>query len=523
MNQQNGRTDQVTKNVMSSFAAQVITMLLSFLTRTVFIKVLSSEFLGIGSLFSSILTVLSLSELGISSAIMYALYKPLADHDEKTISSLMEFYHRAYKLIGLTVLLIGMTLLPFLGYLVKDNSTPVNIRIIFSLYVAESVSTYWVLAYKQTLLEADQKKYRITNVNTIISSTTFVLRIILLVLLRHKPTVAFYAYLVVGIIDKIIAQILVARIVDKTYPMLKTKKVEKLTAAQRRPIFQNVAGVFISKISGIMLTSTDNILISAFINIASVGRYSNYLAVRSYVVKPIGIIFDSMTASVGNYCATESIEKQESFFNTIQFAYFWIYGFCGISLWILLNPFIGGIWLGHDYLLSGTAVSLIVLNFLLDGLAGAVVKFRTANGLYWQAKYRYLFSAIFNGVVSYLLVKPFGIEGVLLGTTASILIMISFDPIIVFRHIFKKSPFKYYLSYLNYLLLTIATGTVVHLFTIPFSKYTLPNFIIKVFLCVIIPNGLWGLIFKNTQQMDSLVKYGKAFIGRAKKKTGEIK
>lgn len=501
------RTNQVAKNVLAGTIGQLLTIIFGFATRTVFIYTLSVAYLGLNGLFTSLLTVLNLSELGIGLAITYALYKPIATNDHDYIKALMSFYSKAYRLVGTIVLAAGIVVLPFLDKLVSGDTELVNIRIVFMLFVVESAASYWLFAYKQTLLEANQEKYIVTTYNTIMACILSIIRIALLIILRDCPEIAFYSYTAVGIVGQLVINVLIGRAADKRFEYLKEKNKRNLTKEEKMPIFKNVSGVFVSKFSSIMITSIDNILISAFISISSVGVYSNYILLKTYITKPINIVFDSITASVGDYCATESLEKQEEFFHAIQFTYFWIFGFCSICLWILYNPFIGGVWINEDYLLSETAVFLIVINFLLDGLSGAVIKFRVAHGLYWQAKLRYLFSAVVNGALSYILIKPLGIEGVLLGTTASIIIMISLDPIIVYKNVFHKSAARYYLSYLTYLLLVIATGFLVTIISIPFKRLTIANFVIKLIICIIVPNGIWYVIFRKNKNLNYLKHY----------------
>lgn len=510
------RTKQVAKNVLAGVIGQLMTFIFGFAARTVFIYTLSAAYLGINGLFTSLLTVLNLSELGIGVAITYALYKPLASNDREYIKALMSFYSKAYRLIGVLVLLLGIAMLPFLDKLISGDTDLVNVRIVFMLFVFESAASYWLFAYKQTLLEANQQKYIVTIYHAIMTCSLAVIRIAALLVMMGSPEIAFYVYTAVGVAGQLVINVLIGRATDKRFAYLKEKNARKLTKEEKTPIFKNVTGVFVSKFSGIMITSIDNILISAFISISSVGIYSNYVVLRTYLTKPLGIIFDSITASIGDYCARESIEKQEEFFEAIQFTYFWIYAFCSICLWILFNPFIGGVWINEEYLLSDTAVFLIVMNFLLDGLSGAVIKFRVAHGLYWQAKFRYLFSAVANGVLSYLLIKPFGIEGVLLGTTASIIIMISFDPIIVYKNVFQKGAARYYRSLFTYLLLTVATGAFVTAIVYPLKKLTVLNFIIKLVVCLTVPNGIWFLMFRNKKQMGYIRYYVVTVFGMIK-------
>lgn len=503
------RSEQVAKNVLANSLVQVVYIVLGFINRTVFIYTLSAAYLGVSGLFSSILSVLNLAELGVTSSIMYALYAPLSKKNDAEVLSVMEYYRKAYRIIGLVILVAGLALLPFLHYFVSGDTDLVNIRIAFLLYLAYTVASYWAQAYKNILLDASQQKYVSTSIICIVNVVTTVARIFILILLRGAPVFAYYVYVAADVVGQIAKNVAMAKVVDKKFPFMKRggQKPEPLSREKWVAIRKNVVGTFSNKVSAIMLTSADNILLSAFIGLTTVGLYSNYIALKSYVVKVVSIVFDSMTASVGDFCASEPLDKQMEFFKALNLAYFWVYGFCSICLWNLLNPFIGNIWLGREFLLSNLAVFLIVLNFLLDGLAGGIIAFRTAHGLYWQAKFRYIFSALFNVVISILLVKPMGVEGVLLGSTVSVLIMLSFDPVIVFKNVFHQSALRYYLGYLGYLLLVIGTGAVVGALSALFSEPTILHFVIKVVISVVVPNALWYLIFRKSKNMHLLSAY----------------
>lgn len=502
------RSEQMAKNVVAGFINQFIVIVLGFFSRTVFINTLQAEYLGISGLFTSVLTVLNISELGMETAITYALYSPLANGETQKVAAIMRFYRNAYRIIGLAILIFGVILIPFLKHLISAEAEDiVNIYVVYFLYLADSVSSYWLGAYKRTLLEANQQKYIVTCYNSIGNVIVFSLKIACLYILRGNTRISFYVYLGINIVGRLVLNLFLARKTDIEHPYINRCDVKKLEHSEIVSIIKNVFGLFVNKLNGVMLTAADNILISAFISTVTVGLYSNYIALKGYVTKPLSLIINSMTASVGNFCVTESKEAQEKFFYTLQFTYFWVYGFCSICFWILFNPFIAGVWIGERYLLSNLCVFLITLNFALDGFMGAVIDFRIVYGLHWETKFRYFFSAIFNVIISYLLIKPMGIEGVLLGSTASILIMVSFDPVLVFKKVFNKSPLRYYLLYVGYLLLTFLTGIIVSLIVIPFSEYTVANFLIKFFVCCTVPNVLWYIIFRKSSKMEQLRKY----------------
>lgn len=491
------------KNFIASLGGQLLSMGLRFITRTVFIYTLSEAYLGINGLFSSILSVLNMAELGVGSAILYALYKPTAEEDAPKVRSIMLYYRRMYFGIGCVIVAVGMALIPALPYLMKETTDLVNIRVIYVLYLLDTAASYWFFAYKQNILTVHQKDYINAIIQYICTTVIAVVQAVLLFVLRKAPTTAFYAYTVFGILGNIVTNVFIKRKADRTYPQYNEKGAVPLTKEEKQPILKNVVGLMTSNVSGVALNATDNILISAFISVGLVGVYSNYILLRTYVSKIVNSFFNSLTVSVANFCATESRERQKEFFDSLFFLYFWVFGFCAISFWMLYDHFIAGIWL-HDtkWLLPRQAVFFTVLNFLLDGLAGAVTKFRVANGLHWQARYRYLFSAVFNVGISYLLLGPLGmgITGVILGTTASILIMVSYDPVIVFKNVFAQGAGRYYLTYIGYLVLIFATGAVVELVSLPFAAMTAVNCVIRLLICILIPNVLWYILFRKNRR-----------------------
>ena len=495
------------RNFIMGFAGQILYVLLGFASRTVFIYCLGETFLGVNGIFASVLSVLSFSELGLGTAILYAMYKPAADGDTEKLRSLLLFYRNAYRIVGAVILGLGLALIPALPYLVKGTSDVVNLTLVYVMYLLDSVSSYWFFSYKQSILVVHQKSYINSLIAYLTSIGSTAAQILVLLLMRRTPTLSFYVYTAVGIFGTIVGNIFQKRKAEREYPELTERGAVPLTREERKPILKNVAGLTVSRLCATFLNATDNLLLSAYIGVGIVGVYGNYLTLKRYVAKLQSSLFNSITAGVGNFCASESTEKKEQLFQTIHFIYFWFYGFCAICMWILYDSFIAGVWL-HDvkWLLPRSAVFLIVLIYLLDGLSGAVVKFRDASGLYWQTKYRYVFSMVLNIVVSYVLMAPLkmGITGVLLGTVASTLIMVGFDPLILYKNVFRKSAAGYYRRFLGYLALAVATGALVQALCLPFSEYTFGNFLVRLLACLIVPNGLWFLLFRRSREFQDL-------------------
>ena len=497
------RTIYSLRNMATGFAGQILKFLIGFISRTVFIYCLSEEYLGINGLFGSVLTVLCLADLGIGSCIIYALYKPIADSNTEKIKSLMDFYRRAFRVIGTVFLIVGAALTPVLPYLAKGGTDLVNLKVIYLMMVLEMTSSYWFFAYKGAILEADQKGYVISIISFLISLLNSVLRIVLLLLLRSDPRLSFYVYSAVGITTNILSNYLVKRQVDRMYPYLRDENITPLTKEEKAPILRNVAGMAANRICRVLNDGIDSTVISALIGVARTGVFSNYLMLRTSVDTILRTIFGSMHSSIGNFCAVETRERKEEFLRTLHFIYFWVYGFCSISLWIMFRPFIAGVWL-HDakWLLAPWEEFLLAFNFLIEGLAGAVVKYRDVHGLFWQTRYRYIFSSVLNAALSIVLVGPagLGVGGALLGTTVSLIVMLSFDPSLVYREAFGKKAWEFYRMYFRDLALVMATGALVKLATLPFSTPSWGSFFACGVLCAVIPNGLWYLLFRRSPQ-----------------------
>lgn len=512
------RSINVFRNVTTGVAKQLFIELLRFAVRTVFIYTLSKAYLGISGLFSNILNILSITELGFGAAIVFALYKPLADKDVEKIKSLMALYKKAYRLIGLSVLLLGFILTPFLPYILKETTELVNIYFIFILYLLQSASSYFFFAYKAALISADQKGFIVNAYQTVLHLGIALVNIATLLLLRNVPTISFYIYTATGIAGNVVINILIAKKADAMYPFLTEKNILPLDPELKRGIKKNVAALSVSRVSRAALTSVDSIVISmTMVNgVSAVGVYSNYLVIVNAVEAFFSTLSASLTSSLGNLFVTEEPERNKEVFNGLHLFYAWAYGFCAICLWNLINPFIGGIWINKSWLLSDTAVFLIGINFLLNGLMAAPIKYIQAAGLYWQARYRYIISAVLNIGLSVLFVVVFhwGIEGVLFATTFCLVGMLCFDPYIVFKNVFRESSAGFYFKYCLSLGIILATNHLVGLLCSLLPEYSIRNFVLRMLFCIVVPNALWLLLFHRLKEYRMLKSMATALFAR---------
>lgn len=494
---QRSRTENSIINSAMSIVTQVLTVVLNFAVKTVFIKMLNDEYLGVNGLFTNIITMLSLADLGIGIAIPYSLYKPLAKKDEHKINVLMNFYKKVYTIIGIAVLLIGLSLTPFLGLIIKDIPKNVpHLSLIYILFVIHSASSYFFV-YKKFLIDSDQKGYITSRIIFTFSTLLSIIQIILLITTKN-----YILFLLSSIILVIIQNIYISSKANKLYPFIKNKTDEKLEKEDMEGIKKNVSSLFIYKVGTVIMNGTDNIIISKFIGLIIVGFYSNYVLIINSITTVLNQIFNAITSSIGNLVVTTNKKRSKEVYDNLNFANFWLYALFGVCIIVLINPFIN-IWIGKKYVMGFSIVFLLVLNFYVLGMQSVTNSFRNAYGLFWIAKYRPIIMVIINIVISVVLVQFIGIEGVLIGTLISRLVTTAWlDPYIVHKYGFEISPKSYYIDYLKYLVIFIAISIILNYFV---SMITINNIFILILIAILVVisvNVILVLLFFKTSEFN---------------------
>lgn len=495
MGNNSSRTVNSVKNIATGFLGQFIQTFLGFISRTVFIKCLAAEYLGVSGLFTNILSVLSLAELGVGSAIIYALYKPLSENDEEKISALMNFYAKTYKIIGLVIIFVGLILTPFLNYLIKDvPNISESIYVIFFFYLFNTAITYF-FSYKNSIITADQKNYIALMINYVIAIVQTLLQIGILIVTKN-----FIAYLLVQSICSLMYNIIISRTADKLYPFLKKNKKKELDKKYRKELVINIKALMIVKLSGVLVNNTDNIIITYFSGLSAVGLCSNYTMLIGIISTILNQIFNGITASVGNLNAKESKEKQRAFFNIMNFANFWLYGFSSICIVVLINDVIR-IWIGDRFILPSNIAVILAVNFYMIGMQNAIWTFKNTMGLFIHGKYILIITAIVNLILSIILGNEFELFGIFLATAlARACTNTWYDAFVVYKYGLKIKPIEYFKRYSKFLIILI--------FTFLVCNY-LCNFIyvdsffmlcVKSVTCFIICNISFLLFFKNTNE-----------------------
>lgn len=502
------RIENTGKNFFFSVVSTLLSSILSFITRTVFIREIGLTYLGANGLFTNILSMLSLAELGISSAIAFSLYKPLAERDIDTIKSLMAFYKKAYRVVASVIATIGLAILPFLDYLIKDPGDMEHIPVIYLVFLYNSVISY-LFSYKVTLLSADQKSYLMTNVNMVINILTAIIQLIVLVVTKN-----YFAYLFMGAIIGTFQWIFVNKYINGKYPFLKEKNVQSLDDNIKENLNKNIKAMVLHKLGELCINQTDNIIISSFISIVTVALYNNYYMIINIINKFTSSIFGAATASLGNLIATEPFERRYEVFKRYNFLGFWVYGWTAICLYVLLNPFVE-IWLGKEYLVDIWTLRLVMINYYLVGMRTTLGNVKIAAGLYVQDQWVPLVQAVINLSVSIGGAVYWGLPGVFLGTVVSSLVPCLYRPIIVYKFTFQRNVRDYFKEYIRYLLIVVCSlGSVefaIHLLDmIQMNVYCL--FICKMCVCVCIPNIIIIILFYKTDEFQYIVNIVKSFI-----------
>lgn len=445
------RLERSIKNSAAVLAGQAISMGLGFVTRTVFMYTLSREYLGLNGLFTSFLSLLSLSELGIGTAMTYALYKPLAHRDEVQISALMNLFAKAYRIIGVIIAAAGVLLYPFIGFFVKDIPDVRHIDAIYGLFLANTALSYF-FSYRRALITADQRE----AINTFNQSVFLVLQNILQIILL-LTTREYLLYLGTQVLCTLLSNGAIVRKSDRLYPFLRQNRRLRVSPDTFRAIRKNVAAMLMHQIGSVLVTGTDNMMI-AWVDITLLASYSNYTLVTQTLTTILRQVFGAVTASVGNLIATEDVSRQHAMYNRILLVNFWLYGFFAAALAIMLEPFITA-WAPTGYLLPFDTTLLIAINFYLFGMRRTNVMYVDAAGLFWPLRFKSIVEALVNLAASFyfLVVLDWGINGVLMGTVVSTLTTnFWWEPLVVFRDHFKRQMKGYFLRYGCYTLLAVA-------------------------------------------------------------------
>ena len=465
---------------------KLIMMLFPFIIRTIIIKKLGAEYLGLSGLFSSILNLLNLTELGVGSAIVFSMYKPLAEGNNKKISELLNFYKWIYRIIGIFVLMIGLALLPFLNFLISgDIPSNINIYILYIIYLGNSLLTYWFLAYKNCLLQVHQRTDIISKVYLITNLIMYILQIIILTYLKN-----YYLYVLMIPIISIIRNVLNAFFVNKMFPEFKCEG--NISNEEKKQIRKKIMGMFMTKIASTSRNALDSIVISAFLGLKAVTIYNNYYYITNSVSAFLVILATSISAGVGNSIVLDTKEKNLTDMRKANFIYLLISGFCFSIMVSIFQPFIK-LWVGDDFLVKDSAMLLFSIYFLVEKSINIIGQYYDANGLWWRGKWKGIIESIANLLLNILLCYWFGIPGVISATIISIIIIgFPFTAHYLFKEYYNYSEKEFVIRQYIYIILLLIVGIVSYCICklIPFG-----NGRIEIFSLILLRLIICGLTF----------------------------
>lgn len=496
-----GRVRQAEKNIFFGYLGNIMIMIMGFLQRTVFIMVLDRTLLGVNSLYTDILSVLSLAELGIGSALNYSLYKPVAENNLEKIKSYMRLYKRAYLAIAGVITVVGIALIPLLPYLIKDSKgiDGGELVLYYLIFLFNTVITYFV-AYKYSLANAQQRNYIQTNIATITKIITVFAQIIILLVTKN-----FLLFLLTQSVVELIQKIFVSVYFNKLYPYLREHNVRKLDREETDVVVRKTKALMFHKIGDVARMSTDSIIITYFMDVGWVGIVGNYMMILTYAINFIGVIFNSVISGFGNLVATESKERQYAMFKVYRFAACWLYGFAAVGFWLLLTPLITGIWLNESWGLGQAVLTLMLVDLYFKGGRTVLVNFKIAAGVFEQDKYLPLFQGAVNLALSIIGIQYIGLAGVYVGTVVSGVLANLIQPVIVYRDCFSMKAWPYFKDSAKYI--GVIVGIV--LLMIPIKavvmvQVNMLSFIVTAVIITFVYNTVFFLLFRKTQEFDYL-------------------
>ena len=415
------------------------TAIAAFISRTFFIQILGVQYLGISGLYSNILSMLALSDLGLNVVMLYSLYKPLAEHDTQKIAVLIRYYKKIYYIIASVVLALGLMCIPILPYVVKNSLlTPHELVVYYVLILLNSICSYLVVS-KITLIRADQKAFIVQMVTT---GCTVMMHVFQIVMLYYTGN--YTAYLLIQIAFTLLSNLILSAIANRKYPYLKESTHLSIGKEQRREIVGNLKSTFLYKVGAVIMNSTDNILISVLLGTVVVGYYSNYLVIIAMVNNVIAILVQAVLASVGNYNATQNSESKYQLFRFMMMGFYALAGFCAACYICIFDDFIK-LWIGEEFILPKEFLYALVVNSFVLCILNPLWMTRESAGVFKSIKYLMLCAAALNIGLSVLLGKTFGLGGIILATAiAQLLTIFWYEPKILCKKVFSTTLRKYW-------------------------------------------------------------------------------
>lgn len=489
-----GRTRRAFLNIIWGFIEKMITLICPFIIRTIMIYKLGNEYLGLNGLFTSILQVLSLAELGFGDAIVFSMYKPIIENDNKMLSALLNLYKKVYRIIGMVILCVGLLILPFITKFVKGGYPgEVNIYVLYCIYLFNTVISYFLFAYKESLLKAHQRNDVNSRILSGCNIVMYVLQIIVLLLFSN-----YYLYIIIMPVTTIVLNCVRSLLVKKMYPQIVCEgHIEKDAVIG---LSKRIIGLTLNKLAQVCRNSFDSIIISSFLGLVILARYQNYYYIISALSVMVSIITTAVGAGIGNSIAAETVEKNYSDYKEFLFIYNWIACFCTVCMLCLYQPFIE-LWVGKSNVLPLSTVILCCIYFYMMKLGDVAAVYRQAAGIWWEDKFRPIVESVVNLAVNIVLVKYIGVDGVLVSTIISIVcINIPWATYVLFKVYFKMSIKEVFFKYIRYFIETTVLCAGVYGICSRINGNLLVVLVVRTIICIGLVNaGLYIISYRKTE------------------------
>lgn len=486
-------------NIIASLLSYLTAMLFNFITQALIVKVLGIEYSGVNGLFTNIITMLSVAELGLGTTIIYKLYEPVANNDVESIKSWMNFYKICYRIVAIVVLFLGLAIIPLVPVIVGETNIHENIILLYIISLMDTVLSY-IMTYKRSLLYADQKNYVINIIH--IGYTAFMNITQIAILYTFKNYIFFLA---IKLVYRLLENVIINLYVDKNYPYI-NDMAQKLPEKEKNDVISRIKAMFLQKISFVVNKGIDSITISTIMGIATVGYYTNYNLIATTLASIVYQMMTGFMASIGNLMTEKNDEKNFSIFNKINIINVLLTTIAIVGFNCCIQSFIN-VWIGKEYLLSAGVVIAFDIWIYSDSIRRTMTMYKEAAGICREDQFMYLIMAFINLISSIVLCKIIGISGVILGTAISYLFLIFYSyPKYIFKPVFKKSKSVYYkITFRDILYIVIATMLGGFLtYYVNFENKIL-NFIVCAIISIIVTIVTFSLYYSKNEHYKYLM------------------
>lgn len=498
--EQGGRLKNSIRNTVSGVTYRMLAMIFPFIIRTAIIKKIGMDYAGLNGLFNSVLMMLSISELGFGSALVYSMYRPIAEGDTDKVCALLNLYKKVYRIVGSIILVLGLSIMPFIRLLVNGEvPADVNIYILYFIFLLNTVVSYFMFSYKGAIFTAMQREDISNKIMTCVNLAMYVIQLVVLCLTKN-----YMAYIILMPVFTVLINIIKAVVANKIYPQFRCRgSIEK---AELKEIYKNVAALIGHQINGTLIVSADTVVISFVLGLTAVACYNNYYMIINALRGFFLVLFTAIRPSVGNSIVTESIEKNYKDFCKISSLVLWGAGFCSISMLCLFQPFMR-LWVGEKYLLSTETVVMMGIYFFEWKMLDMLILYRDAAGMWWSDRFRPYIISILNLIGNILLIHFFGLEGVVFSTLfTSMCISYPWVLKMLFKEYFKMKPQVYLKQLVWQCGIVVLAAVLTYVFcNYVVTGYSISMFIIRVLVCAVIPNLIFMLTIGRSKNIREII------------------